>query len=164
MTQALLSKDLETEGTTNKCGRKRTPNGDRGVVSDFPTCFVVSIAIIYGNADNQLSYFIDFLFGLLYIMDEGNSIIRLKSKDEKVFEITENEGSISELIRDATEGNDEEAPEIEIGRVNSTCLEKVVDFMKHYAVEKMKEIPTPLGGSTFNEVRLLWLHSGLNNA
>lgn len=93
-------------------------------------------------------------------MDDGNSIIRLKSKDERVFEITEDEGSISELIRDATEGNEEEALEIEIGRVNSNCLEKVVNFMKHYAVEKMKEIPTPLGGSTFNEVRIFCGYSG----
>jgi hypothetical protein len=85
-------------------------------------------------------------------MDDENSIIRLKSNDGKVFEITELEGSISELIRDATEGNEDEVTEIEISRVNSECLEKVVNFMKHYAVEKMKEVPTPLGGSTFNEV------------
>lgn len=85
-------------------------------------------------------------------MDDENSIIRLKSNDGKVFEITEHEGSISELIRDATEGNEDDVTEIEISRVNSECLEKVVNFMKHYAVEKMKEVPTPLGVSTFNEV------------
>lgn len=85
-------------------------------------------------------------------MDDESSIIRLKSNDGKVFEITELEGSISELIRDATEGNEDDVTEIEISRVNSDCLEKVVNFMKHYAVEKMKEVPTPLGGSTFNEV------------
>ena len=85
-------------------------------------------------------------------MEDENSIIRLKSNDGKVFEITEKEGSISELIRDATEGNEDDVTEIEISRVNSECLEKVVNFMKHYAVEKMKEVPTPLGGSSFNEV------------
>jgi len=85
-------------------------------------------------------------------MEDENAIIRLKSNDGKVFEITEKEGSISELIRDATEGNEDDVTEIEISRVNSECLEKVVNFMKHYAQEKMKEVPTPLGGSSFNEV------------
>jgi hypothetical protein len=85
--------------------------------------------------------------------DEGNMTIRLKTKDGTVFELTEKEGSIAQLIRDATEDNEEDEAEIEIERVGSECLKKVVDFMKHYAVEKMKEIPTPLGGSAFNEVR-----------
>ena len=84
--------------------------------------------------------------------DEGNTIIRLKSKDEKVFEITERAASISELISDSPREDDDEVTEIEIARVNSDCLEKVVEYMKHYDEEKMKEIPTPLGGSTFNEV------------
>ena len=84
--------------------------------------------------------------------DEGNKTIRLKTKDDTVFELTEKEGEIAQLIRDATEDNEDDEAEIIIERVGSECLRKVVDFMKHYAVEKMKEIPTPLGGSTFNEV------------
>ena len=36
--------------------------------------------------------------------------------------------------------------------MSSDCLEKVVEFLKHYKEEKMKDIPTPLGGSSFNEV------------
>ena len=86
-------------------------------------------------------------------VDEGNKKIRLMSKDDTVFEITAKEGKIAQLILDATDENDDEEAEIVIARVGPECLGKVVDFMKHYAVEKMKEIPTPLGGSTFNEVR-----------
>lgn len=85
-------------------------------------------------------------------VDEGNKKIRLMSKDDTVFEITAKEGKIAQLILDATDENDDEEAEIVIARVGPECLGKVVDFMKHYAVEKMKEIPTPLGGSTFNEV------------
>lgn len=84
--------------------------------------------------------------------DEGNGIIRLRSSDGKVFELTESSAEISELLKDSPREEDDEVTEIDIVRVASPCLEKVVEFMKHYDEEKMKEIPTPLGGSTFNEV------------
>eukprot|EP00529_Nitzschia_sp_RCC80_P036447 CAMPEP_0113482240 /NCGR_PEP_ID=MMETSP0014_2-20120614/22817_1 /TAXON_ID=2857 /ORGANISM="Nitzschia sp." /LENGTH=191 /DNA_ID=CAMNT_0000375751 /DNA_START=120 /DNA_END=695 /DNA_ORIENTATION=+ /assembly_acc=CAM_ASM_000159 len=41
---------------------------------------------------------------------------------------------------------------VEVSRVRGKCLGKVVEFLCHYAEEPMKEIPTPLGGSSFNEV------------
>lgn len=78
-----------------------------------------------------------------------------ESGDQRTFEIPFVAAKISDLIKDAAgdEEQDSELPmEIEITRVKGDCLEKVVDFMKHYHEEKMKEIPTPLGGSTFNEV------------
>ena len=88
-------------------------------------------------------------------MDESNITIRLKSKDGEIFELSEKAAGISDLIKDATEGNEEEEPEpIEITGVSTACLEKVVSFLKHYEEEQMKDIPTPLGGSTFNEVRI----------
>ena len=85
--------------------------------------------------------------------EEGNGIIRLRSSDGKVFELTESAAEISELLKDSPREEDDEVTEIDIVRVASPCLEKVVEFMKHYDEEKMKEIPTPLGGSTFNEAR-----------
>jgi hypothetical protein len=84
-------------------------------------------------------------------MEKENQIIRLKSSDDEVFELTELAASISELIEDAPREEDE-VTEIEIARVKSPCLAKVVEFMKHYNEEKMKESPTPLGGATFDEV------------
>merc|ERR1712150_49771 len=83
--------------------------------------------------------------------DEGNEIIKLRSSDDKVFEVIERAAKISELVEDSPREEDE-ITEIEIARVKSPCLAKVVEFMKHYDEEKMKEIPTPLGGATFNEV------------
>lgn len=85
-------------------------------------------------------------------MEEDNPIIRLRSKDDKVFELPESAANLSELVQDSP--REEEGPtEIEIARVNSPCLQKVVEFLKHYDEEKMKDVPTPLGGSSFNEVR-----------
>ncbi|CAJ1935995.1 unnamed protein product [Cylindrotheca closterium] len=86
------------------------------------------------------------------MQDEGNGIIRLRSCDDKVFELTESAAEISELLKDSPREEDDQVTEIDIVRVASPCLEKVVEFMKHYDKEKMKEIPTPLGASTFNEV------------
>lgn len=83
--------------------------------------------------------------------DEDDRIIKLKSKDEQVFELTADAASISDLVRDSLTDAEDDDP-IEILRVSSDCLEKVVEFLKHYKEENMKEIPTPLGGSSFNEI------------
>jgi len=92
------------------------------------------------------------------------TMIKLKSMPDEngkveVFEISVAAAQISELVRDAAgeEHDDDdddngEAIEIDISRVKGPCLAKVVGFMKHYHKEKMKEIPTPLGGNSFNEV------------
>jgi hypothetical protein len=85
--------------------------------------------------------------------EESNGIIRLRSKDDEVFELPEKAANLSELVQDSPREEDNQVTEIEIARVNSDCLGKVVEFMKHYDKEKMKDIPTPLGGSSFNEVR-----------
>jgi hypothetical protein len=85
-------------------------------------------------------------------MDDDDRIIKLKSKDEQVFELPADAAQISDLVKDSLGDSEDEI--IEILRVGSECLEKVVAFLVHYKEEKMKEIPTPLGGSSFNEVRL----------
>ena len=58
----------------------------------------------------------------------------------------------NDACTDAIEIEPSDDDVIEILRVSSECLQKVVEFLKHYHEEKMKEIPTPLGGSSFNEV------------
>lgn len=98
---------------------------------------------------------------------DDNTMIKLLSmKDEsgnpQVFEISMAAARISEFIRDAygdagdreddDDDDDSNPVEIEVPRVRGPCLKKVVDFMKHHHEEAMKEIPTPLGGSNFNEV------------
>ena len=81
-----------------------------------------------------------------------NHTIRFKGKDERTFEVSAKAASIAELVQDVPK-EDGDVTEIEITRVTSACLEKVVQFMEHYNEEPMTDIPTPLGASTFNEVR-----------
>ena len=85
---------------------------------------------------------------------DSDTIVKLKctGDEEQEFEITLEEGDISELIRNTTEDREETEIEIEIARVKRECLAKVVEFMKHYKEDKMKEIPSPLDRLTFNEV------------
>ena len=84
---------------------------------------------------------------------EGNRIIKLKSNDGVEFEVTESEGSISEFIKDTTEESGE-AVTVDVPRVNGACLEKIVEFMKHYKEDKMMEIPTKYEVFDFEAVRL----------
>ena len=81
-------------------------------------------------------------------------IIKLRSSDGKVFELSESAAKISELLSDSPREDDDEVTEIDVVRVEGATLEKVVEFMKHYDQETMKEIPTPLGGTSFNDVSL----------
>lgn len=97
--------------------------------------------------------------------EDTTTMIKLKSMADEdgntqTFEILLAAAKISDLIKDAAGDRDDDddddedaAPlEIEIARVKGPCLSKVVDFMNHHHDEKMNEIPTPLGGSSFNEV------------
>lgn len=60
------------------------------------------------------------------------------------------------LITEDDDADEEEPPTelvpLELARVEGSVLAKVVEYLTHYAEEPMKEIPQPLGGSTFNEV------------
>jgi Skp1 family, tetramerisation domain len=93
--------------------------------------------------------------------DMDNVMLRLRSMPDengvsRDFEISYGAAKLSELIKDSVgeeiEDDDAAVQEIDVPRVKGDCLEKVVAFMKHYKEEPMKEIPTPLGGSSFNEV------------
>ena len=99
--------------------------------------------------------------------NNNDTMIKLTSMadengETQVFEISKAAAQISDFIRDAAgedaedddDADADDAKPIEIGveRVKGPCLAKVVDFMKHHHEEAMKEIPTPLGGSSFNEV------------
>jgi len=63
--------------------------------------------------------------------------------------------SLSQVVKDAQACEEDEnaSPEdVELIKVESACLEKVVDFLKHHEIEPMNEITTPLSGNTFDGV------------
>ena len=87
----------------------------------------------------------------------GQRRITLVSSDDQSFELAEEAAVLSKLVEntlDDDEDEDESAPEpIHLPRVSSACLTQVVSFLNHHVEEPMTEIPIPLGGRTFAEVR-----------
>ena len=69
------------------------------------------------------------------------------------------------LINDDDDAEDDDAPTelvpLELARVEGSVLAKVVEYLTHYAEEPMKEIPQPLGGTTFNEVSIIYVRNCL---
>ena len=73
---------------------------------------------------------------------------------------------LAHVVRDANDENDDgdiDSPEdVEILKVNSPCLEKVVEFLKHYHEEALTEIKTPLEDNTFEgNVKQEWYQNFL---
>ena len=62
---------------------------------------------------------------------------------------------LSQTVKDAQscEEDDNDDPEdVEIVKVDTACLEKVVEFLKHHQEEPLTEIKTPLEENTFDGV------------
>lgn len=62
---------------------------------------------------------------------------------------------LSQVVVDAQAEDDEEnenPDDVDIVKVDSRCLEKVVEFLKHYDEEPLVEIKTPLEENTFDGV------------
>lgn len=73
---------------------------------------------------------------------------------------------LSHVVRDAQAEEDDgviETPEdVQIIKVESRCLEKVVEFLKHYHEEPLTEIKTPLEENTFEgNVKQEWYQNFL---
>ena len=83
-------------------------------------------------------------------MAAENETLTLRSKDGETFEISQKAAELSTVIKDSME--DDSNDTFEAMRVHSVCLKKVVEFLKHYESEAMDDIPTPLGGTKFEEI------------
>ena len=80
-------------------------------------------------------------------------MVTLISSEEEAFTLPEEAASaISELVKDTTADCDDTDLEMQLPRVGTECLRRIVDFMNQNHQEKMMEIPTPLNGNTFEEV------------
>ena len=97
--------------------------------------------------------------------DAASPMIILKSNDGASFELTKRAACMADFVKDSLgdnedddggdDDNDNNKVVVDVLRVNGECLAKVVDFLKHHDEEAMPEIPTPLGGNTFREVRIV---------
>ena len=90
-------------------------------------------------------------------MTDGREMVILRSSEGTEFTLPMKAASVAELVRDSLPEDDEDLEEeikkVDVIRVSEGCLAHVVEFLQHHDEEPMKEIPTPLGGNTFHEVR-----------
>lgn len=81
-----------------------------------------------------------------------DEVVTLRSKDGKEFTLSVDAASLASLVSDAFSDGDEDIEMVDVLRVNSDTLEQVVSFLVHYKEEAMEEIPTPLNGTSFDEI------------
>jgi len=86
--------------------------------------------------------------------NDAGPAIKLTSKEGESFELPYAAARLSQTVKDACGGDDDdETPEdVEILKVGTPCLEKVVEFLKHHHTEPLSEIKTPLEDNTFEGV------------
>ncbi|ACI65657.1 predicted protein [Phaeodactylum tricornutum CCAP 1055/1] len=92
----------------------------------------------------------------------GSETITFISNDKQEFDLPFEAAKTAGLVEDFFESSDDNEEnndggkpnrrEMEFPRVEGRILSLIVDFLKHHNEEQMKEIPVPLGGSTFDEV------------
>ena len=87
--------------------------------------------------------------------DYNSNLLKLKSSDEKIFEIDENGLKRSNFfmkLKDILNLNEE----IYIKNVNSKILNKIVDYLNHYQNEEPKTIPKPLPSPDLKPILSDW--------
>jgi len=87
--------------------------------------------------------------------EESNSMIKLVSRDDQEFELPVATARLAKIVDNVFDDEDESATppqRMDIIRVRGECLEKVIEYLKHYVEEPMKDIPMPLGGTSMQEV------------
>jgi hypothetical protein len=91
----------------------------------------------------------------------GTTMIALVSSDQITFPISKAAAKLSGLIVDTLSWDDEEDDDssqveyepIYLPRVEGDCLQKVVDFLNHSAIDPLPKIQQPLVGNSLHEVR-----------
>lgn len=86
--------------------------------------------------------------------------VRLVSTEGEAFEVGLDVAKVSELVKIMAEGieadDDEASADIPLPNVKSHILTKVIEFMKQYQTEPMKEIEKPLQSDNMKQVVQQW--------
>jgi len=89
--------------------------------------------------------------GSLSLDEEEGGSLRLKSKDEKTFEVERKNAFISTLVKTSLE-NEKTASEVPIPGVKSEILEKVIEYMNHHKGVEPPIIEKPLRSKVLKDV------------
>ena len=83
-------------------------------------------------------------------MDEPNKIIKVQGDDEKIVEMTSGAAQRSVVLKDMIE-NYPDDPVYKIKSVKGDTLEKIKEYLEHYANSEPPIVPKPLKSSDFKE-------------
>jgi len=89
----------------------------------------------------------------------SNKFVILISQDGDQFEINSNIAKQSNLLNnmiDESDDNEDDKQEIPILNILSNTLSKVIEFMNHYHIEPMTEIPKPIPENDITKVVSKW--------
>ena len=78
---------------------------------------------------------------------DGVKVRKLKSQDGQKFEVEEKYLINFEFFKGLFNDFPDEEEEITINQVDGKNLQKIIDYLKHYDIEKPKVIPKPLPSS-----------------
>ena len=87
--------------------------------------------------------------------DINTNIIKLKSSDEKIFEIEENCLKRANFFKELKNILNPDEP-INIKGVDSNTLIKIIEYLKHYQNEEPSEIPKPLPSPDLKNILNEW--------
>ena len=87
---------------------------------------------------------------------ESTFIVKIRSKNGKVYEINEQCLEMSEFLKNLASGLTNQEEELYIKEIDDKCLEKIIEYLKHHQYEKPKEIPKPLPSADLKPLLSEW--------
>ena len=69
---------------------------------------------------------------------------------------------MSKVLKDLVNDFPEPEKELPVNEVEGKCLERIIDYLKHYETERPKEIPKPLPSPDLKQVVSEWDYNYIN--
>jgi len=96
------------------------------------------------------------------MMTSNYSQIILISREGSEYSVSSNICKLSNLISETICGQKEDNITISLPNVNNKTLGKVIEFLEHYTIEPMSEIPKPLTSSNMDTIVQKWYADFMN--
>ena len=87
---------------------------------------------------------------------ESTFIVKIRSKNGKVYEINERCLEMSEFLKNLASGLTNPEEELYFKEIDDKYLEKIIEYLKHHQYEKPEEIPKPLPSADLKPLLSEW--------
>ena len=84
-------------------------------------------------------------------MEDENQMIKLKTDDGNILEISMKAAKRSQIIKNMIEADQEKTNEYDIKKVDFNSLKKIKEYLEHYESIEPKAIPKPMRNADFKE-------------